>query len=277
MSNSLPLSNKDIQLEKAIEALDRKGGQSFPEIFYDFLDIQLSFFCNNPDDTQNRLRQRIVDDNRFREALTTAMRCYGASAENYHDPLGDIFMNRISHGHNGQFFTPEHICDFMARIADPKAESISDPTCGSGRLLLAGLKLGRENGMEPLLYGNDLSITCAKMTLLNILINTAGGEVTCGDGLLQNFSQYRFYKIDRIRPVFGGASISTYWQYTLDNVMEVEDTRKKWWEDRYFEGWIPSNPIYSSEVATNFNTPKPAPEPLPTEIKVDSNGQLSLF
>ena len=277
MGNSLPLSNKDIQLEKAIEKLDHRGGTSFPDLFYNYIDLQLSFLCNNPNEQQNKLRVRVNEDDQYRHALIDAMKCYGEAAENYHDPLGDIFMNRISHGHNGQFFTPEHICDFMARITDPQAESIADPCCGSGRLLLAGLKVSRENGFEPLLYANDLSITCSKMTLLNLLINCADGEVTCGDGLLLDYENYWFYKIDRIRPIFGGAAISTYWQYTLSNITEVEEKRTAWWEARYNEGWICANITRREHVETTDNTPDIVPEPLPTEIKMDSNGQLSLF
>lgn len=266
-----------LTLEKAIERLDPRGMTSFPDLFYNFLDLQLSFLCNNPSEEQNRLRIRVCEDDQYRQALIDAMRCYGEAAEDYHDPLGDIFMYRISHGHNGQFFTPEHICDFMARITDPSKERIADPCCGSGRLLLAALKISRENGYEPQLYANDISITCSKMALLNILINCAGGEVTCGDGLKLDYENYLFYKIDRIRPFFGGAAISTYWQYTLNNITDVEKMRTAWWEARYSEGWISANQPTKSDSKPTTKADNIIPEPLPMEIKVDSNGQLSLF
>jgi type I restriction-modification system DNA methylase subunit len=36
--------------------------------------------------------------------------------ESQKDFLGDIYMEEISHGDHGQFFTPEHIADMMAKI-----------------------------------------------------------------------------------------------------------------------------------------------------------------
>lgn len=274
MSKTTPsLRSADAQLEKAIEGLDARHHTSFPDLFYDFLDLQLSFFCNNPDEHQQKLHQRTFSDPDRKAAFINAMKCYGEAAEGYHDPLGDLFMYRISHGQNGQFFTPEHVCDFMARIVDPMKESINDPTCGSGRLVLAGLKVARENETEPLIFANDLSITCSKMCLLNLLINCAGGEVTCGDGLRLDYENYRFFKMERLRPIFGGAALSTYWQYTLADVKQVEEQRREWWRARILEGWISANPIRESAR----ETPKKEPEPQPTELKVDANGQLSLF
>ena len=38
--------------------------------------------------------------------------------EGLRDILGDFFMENISHGHNGQFFTPEPICEMMARMTN---------------------------------------------------------------------------------------------------------------------------------------------------------------
>jgi len=44
--------------------------------------------------------------------------CYGRFAtEGFRDPLGEFYMMHISHGHLGQYFTPEPITDFMAMAA----------------------------------------------------------------------------------------------------------------------------------------------------------------
>ena len=59
------------------------------------------------------------------------------------DAFGDLFMALSSRGGqqaHGQFFTPVHICDLMVQCTtDEKTtgKRMSDPTCGSGRLLLA--------------------------------------------------------------------------------------------------------------------------------------------
>ena len=267
------LNAKAAQLEKAIEALDERHATSFPDLFYDFLDLHLSFFCNNPDEHQQKLFKRLKQDEQYNERFIAAMKAYGDAAEGYNDPLGDMFMYRISHGQNGQFFTPTHVCEFMARIVDPMAETINDPCCGSGRLILAGLKVAREIKQEPLVYANDLSITCSKMTLLNLCINIAGGEVSCGNSLMLDYDNFRFFKLDRLRPFFGGAALSTYWQYTLADVEQVDEQRKTWYDARLLEGWVSAN----LTTKNTRETPKIEPQPLPIEIKVEANGQLALF
>ena len=35
-------------------------------------------------------------------------------SEGFCDVLGDMFMECVSHGNNGQFFTPVHVADLMA-------------------------------------------------------------------------------------------------------------------------------------------------------------------
>ena len=58
-----------------------------------------------------------------------------------HDVLGNIYEQKVSHGHNGQFFTPQSVCDLMAQITvNEDAKSISDPACGSGRNLISAAK-----------------------------------------------------------------------------------------------------------------------------------------
>lgn len=65
------------------------------------------------------------------------------------DFLGGIFMELgLGDGKNGQFFTPYHICDLMAKITvdDVSKEieekgyvTIHDPCCGAGATLIAGV------------------------------------------------------------------------------------------------------------------------------------------
>ena len=231
-SEAVSRQTADKRLEKAIDALDFGRGRQFYDLFDDFLSLQLSFFCNNPNEQQRKLYERMRKDEEYRKAFTVCMTAYGDAAEGYHDPLGEMFMSRISGGHNGQFFTPENICDMMARCVGVQTESVSDPTCGSGRMLLAGLKVAREAGHEPEVHANDLSYTCAQMTLLNMCANSASGEVTCGDGLRLDYANYRFFKIDRIRHICAPTKLSTYWQYTLSDVAEVEEMRSRWWSER---------------------------------------------
>jgi len=57
---------------------------------------------------------------------------------NYGDPLGEFYMEHISHGKGGEFFTPFHVAYMMASMLNPEPEgAILDPTCGTGVMLIA--------------------------------------------------------------------------------------------------------------------------------------------
>lgn len=297
--------NKD--LETSIEKMCIGGQNNFSDCFYNFLDLALSYFCNNMDDRQIQLRKRVEEDEGFKKAYKDALEAYGDLAENYHDPLGDMFMTRISHGNCGQFFTPESLSELCANILNiGDGETLNDPTCGSGRMLLMALKIAREvHGNEPILYGNDISITCSKMTLLNFLVNSVDGEVTCGDALRLDWDNFKFYKIDKMRNLSTGAVFSTYWQYTTADVDKVSEKRKKWFLWVAEHGWIKYRRFTShykgtkamdgegrlvdigesyggteslpNEVQARQMVEEQVVDPLPTEIKVEENGQLSIF
>lgn len=258
----------DRALEQAIEKMGAGTGNSFANLFDEFLDAVLAMMCNNPSDHQRKVLASYLSDGWKKQAFLEAMKAYGEAAEGYHDPLGEMFMLRISHGQNGQFFTPENICSMMAEMMDPQDGSICDPTCGSGRLLLSGLKVSRRNGLEPVLYGNDLSITCAKMTLANLLFNSARGEVSCGNSLLMDLRNFRFFRIDRVR--MPGGWLSTYWQYTLEDVEEVDRQRDEW-RARMLASGIPVEilpvPKSRESVPEEAETVPESVDPVPTEAE----------
>lgn len=99
------------------------------------------------------------------------------------DPFGDYFEEYLSNAQNGQFFTPQNICDLMTSIThSPRAgkdtgrehdKRVYDPACGSGRLLLSSAKLNRTRSF----VGADISYTCCLMTLVNLCLNSLNGEV----------------------------------------------------------------------------------------------------
>jgi hypothetical protein len=101
------------------------------------------------------------------------------------DVLGEFFENNLSHGKNGQFFSPQNICDLMAQVLySPKPGShIADPACGSGRMLMAMAKLNR----NALYFGADIDETCAKMATLNLCLNHIFGEIVWMDSLSNKF------------------------------------------------------------------------------------------
>ena len=289
------------------------GNNTFAACFDNFLNLALSFFCNNMDERQMHLRKYMEENENFKQAYIDALNAFGDLAENYRDPMGDMFMERISYGQHGQFFTPDDLCVLCADILGiGDGNTVSDPCCGSGRMLLAALKKAREvDGNEPKLYANDLSLTCAKMTLLNFCVNSVDGEVTCGDALKLDYENFIFFKLDKVRNIATGKALTTYWQYTLADVEKVNEKRQKWFEWIFEYGWVKykkyppldlDKPIDWEEVVdscSDDDEDKPMTmevgeeitvesmkeqameyvkeDPLPTEIKVGEDGQLSLF
>ena len=255
----------------ALADMDCHRGKQYADLLEEFLDLSLTLFCGNPNDTQQRLWKEVQSSPKRFETFMAAFSAYGEAAENYHDPLGDFFMEHVSRGQNGQFFTPETICDFMAKITDPMSDTINDPCCGSGRLPLAGLHQARENGTEPFLYANDLSYTCARMTLLNFIVNSARGEVSCGDTLRLDLKNFIFFKIDRV--MLGGKWLSTYWQYTSSNVDEVNEKRNAWRKTMLENGiWVeiaePSSRTEEAESSKVVNEVEKIIETRPEETEL---------
>ena len=125
----------------------------------------------------------------FAYLITEMEECIGSSLGN--DILGEFFEQNISNGRNGQFFTPYPICQFMAsitytdRISGSETKDslkILDPSCGSGRMLLAAYQV---NGPGHEYYGIDIDRTCAKMTALNLFLNGMwNSEIMCANSLV---------------------------------------------------------------------------------------------
>ena len=57
---------------------------------------------------------------------------------NYGDPLGVFYMEHISHGAGGEYFTPFNIAYMMAKMMNPEpGDAAIDPCCGTGVMLIA--------------------------------------------------------------------------------------------------------------------------------------------
>lgn len=112
------------------------------------------------------------------KSFAAAIGCLQLNAldDPYSDILGEFFMEHITKGQNGQYFSPTHICDLNAKITVSKTDigkRILDPACGSGRMCLSAAKVNHKNYF----YGADNSNTCAKMATLNFFLNGLQGEV----------------------------------------------------------------------------------------------------
>jgi hypothetical protein len=102
--------------------------------------------------------------------------------ETRRDILGDLFQGGITYGEAGQFLTPEEICRMLAQmtIDEQQAdETVCDPCCGSGRMLLAYAEQKRPRE----LIGQDVDLRCVKMTSINLALRNLYGYVLWGNSL----------------------------------------------------------------------------------------------
>ena len=134
-------------------------------IFSDFLTLLVcAFFLGEQQKKYlSVIRQHNKQEaNLFAEALAKLVIEMSGNGTGLVDVLGSFFQEHVSFGHNGQFFSPQNICDMMACISGPVKQggSILNPACGSGRMLLAAAN----NNRNALFYGADIDENCAKMT-----------------------------------------------------------------------------------------------------------------
>lgn len=92
------------------------------------------------------------------------------------DDLGSEYMKLInlfastSGRKDGEYYTPDCICELIAGIISThfdEIESLSDPACGSGALLM---KICRNVNVKEI-YGNDVNSSAIKMVKLNTILN----------------------------------------------------------------------------------------------------------
>ena len=100
------------------------------------------------------------------------------------DHLGDIYeAEGAAEREMAQYFTPMPLCELMARMTidetAPENARIADPACGSGRLLMACIRL-RPRGYY---FGVDKDPTCAKMAALNMLWRNVDSHIVWGNSL----------------------------------------------------------------------------------------------
>jgi hypothetical protein len=90
------------------------------------------------------------------------------------DSLGDIYvenLGRISQSSRGQFFSPEQVCRFMAKMVaadQPEKKDgkilVCDPAVGSGRMLLTAYD---EFGDDAAYFGVDVDCRALQIAFIN--------------------------------------------------------------------------------------------------------------
>jgi type I restriction-modification system DNA methylase subunit len=171
-------------------------------VFDDFLTMTLCSFSYNPaigkshdEDLYMETIEKYKNDKlrlefpKLLACLTNEMTDRMESDTGY-DVLGEFYEQNISRKGSGQFFTPWHICTFMAKMTyDASSKEgldrplrILEPACGSGRMLMAMLK---EAGPYHEYYAIDLDQICVKMTALNLFLSGLfRSEIMCANALM---------------------------------------------------------------------------------------------
>lgn len=114
------------------------------------------------------------------------------------DFLGRLYMNLNLGNHwRGQFFTPYHVSELMAKVTidkDCQTEieekgyvSISDPCVGAGAMLIAAATVFRENKVNyhtsVIFAGQDIDPVVAKMAYIQISLLGCPGYIMVGNSL----------------------------------------------------------------------------------------------
>ena len=110
------------------------------------------------------------------------------------DVLGNAYeylIGKFSEGSGksaGEFYTPREVAELMGRILDPNpGESIYDPACGSGGLLIRTYgafvkKYGSDSTLNfPNLYGQEINRLTFAMAKMNAIIHDIDAEIKIGD------------------------------------------------------------------------------------------------
>ena len=168
-----------------------------PQIFSDFLEMTICALSMQQEEERYLEIAAKYDKqelNKFAEALAAMISEMGDLHNGFSDPLGDYFQEYITHGHNGQFFTPLPITELLARITIPgptKFQKILDPAAGSARTLLyAAAIIGPHNYF----YAADNDRNCAMMAAINLCFHGLPGEAACMNSLSNEY--YFGWKIE---------------------------------------------------------------------------------
>jgi type I restriction enzyme M protein len=100
------------------------------------------------------------------------------------DVLGDAYEYLIGkfadvtrRNKAGEFYTPRSVVRMMIEILDPKAgESIYDPTCGTGGMLLGAIDHVSRKGGDPRtffgkIYGQEKNLTTSSIARMNLVLH----------------------------------------------------------------------------------------------------------
>jgi len=161
------------------------GQGHYSQVFEDFLDFCM-FYLSLGTVTEHSERLEKVYKAEGLKQMMALFEMLGDGSEDFQDLLGTVYME-IASSHKasamGQFFTPGNLSAMMTEMiigdmdTSREGQSIGDPSCGSGIMLLkAARKFGDRRHLQTFI-GADLDRMCCKMCAINMALNTIPGEV----------------------------------------------------------------------------------------------------
>lgn len=190
-------------LSKALLEFSHRNGYEISQVFDDFL-TYIIWLHTIPEFGQpiKNWRYKTEESKRFFEMyqiLVLELKEH-LKSHSWFDIFGNIYEELIAgkgrRNAGGQFFTPPSLCDLMVELSNPYddtivGKNISDPTCGSGRNLIAFHAKHPGNYM----VGEDIDRTCAMMTACNFILHGVKGEVIWHNTLVAD-SYYGGWRIN---------------------------------------------------------------------------------
>ena len=135
------------------------------------------------------------------------------------DLFEDLFLDISITGTNGQFKTPDHLTELMVEMVSPDLnDSILDPFCGTGTLLIQAAKYIHKNEQSLLskedkkiqfsrniFRGNDLNSTISNLGKIRLFLNGIKPNITNQDAFTDEFLEENQDKFSLIisNPPFG--------------------------------------------------------------------------
>lgn len=229
-------------------------GQDDSKVFDDMLTFIIDLFSfDNPWKPNGHyakienLRERFFG--LFQE-IVLLMNAKIRNPKDWYDSFGNLYEMQIASkgrlANAGQFFTPENVVDLMDDILyagedmTGKGLRFSDPTCGSGRNLIA------MHAKHPGNYccGEDIDRTCALMTVCNFILHGVNGEVIWHDSLMP--TKDHFYGAWRVRP--------------RPDLLGIPEVSKMEWEDTLCYAVWESRRIKADPAKTSESPAAEAPQ-----------------
>lgn len=195
-------SQRTKPLVKLIERMAYSHGRW--EVFSDFLALSACTISNAVDPVHREERERQYMEiighythdevQLFPEMLAELTIAMQQCSDDGHleDILGKAFHELELHNkYKGQFFTPQHIADFMGAVAageradsDEDYETMCEPCIGSGVMVLGIINAIRKKKARPVVVtGVDVDLKCVHMAYLQLSLYGIPAVVIHGNSL----------------------------------------------------------------------------------------------